>query len=128
MVLQFSDSFGCILSCLLFDLWCQQFSVIRGVVTCFYSSYMSLVLRKPDFAYAKTKVRISFTELQLCSCTADQCLYFRYRDSTIFSSSQIQNFKFLAYFCTCNCKGHFIFRPGRKLKLLIFSHKGSYTL
>ena len=41
--------------------------------------YMSHVMRKPDFGLCENK-----DADQLCSnCTADQCLCFRYTDSTI---------------------------------------------
>ena len=40
---------------------------------------MSLVVRKPAFAYAKTKTQISFA----VTCEADQRLCFRYTDGTI---------------------------------------------
>ena len=55
---------------------------------------MSHVMRKPAFAYAKTKAQISCTV-----CAADQCLCFRYIDSTIPLVSKIRNFKPLAIFC-----------------------------
>ena len=49
-------------------------------------------MRRLDFAHTKTKAQISFAEMY---CKADQCLCFRYTDSTVplLSKSKISSFK-----------------------------------
>ena len=59
--------------CLTFKKWRLGTQVVL-----FQKHHMSQVMRKPDFAYTKTKPQIS------CShCTADQCICICYMDSTL---------------------------------------------
>ena len=53
-------------------------SVLDSEFLCYAPRYMSCILRKPDFIYAKSKAQISFTVTAKLNCEADQCLCFCY--------------------------------------------------
>ena len=69
----------------------------------FCISFMSRVIRKPDFAYQKTKPLIS------CAVTAQLISTFVFASS----SSYIRNFKLLAIFCCCTglCMSDLFVKP-----------------
>ena len=57
-------------------------------------------MRKLDFCMCENKGAD-----QLCyNCEAEQCLCFRYMDSTILLLSKIQNFQPLVIFCDCTAQ------------------------
>ena len=87
---------------------------------------MSHCMRRPKLCiYAKTKMQLSFavTDQIRGNREADQRLCFPYTDSTIPLLSKSELLSFLALFCRCTsrCVG-----PGRRARLLVLSHKGSY--
>ena len=130
---QFSASFGSI--ALLKVPFCSNFRVLQqnfqrpdsvacliarpSTMTCCRGTQYELVVRKPVFAYAKTKTQISF------AVTAKLISAFVFA-TRIVQSLYFLNLKFQAsslplWVCSLVCVG-----PGRKPQRPVFSQRGSY--
>ena len=88
---------------------------------CMFRYNMSLVMRKPVFAYAKTKTQISF------AVTAKLISAF------VFATRRVQSLNFL--YTKFQASSHFVWScslvcvgPGRKPRRPVFSQRGSYLL
>ena len=86
-----------------------------------YDRYLSLVMRKPAFAYAKTKTQIS------CAVTAQVISAFvfaiRLVQSLYSLNPKFQTSSHLLWLCSPVCVG-----PGRKPRKPVFSQRGSFNL
>ena len=92
--------------------------IIKGVICC---SYMSRVVRKPDFCICENKDADQLRS----NCAADQRLCFRYTDSTL--SLYYLNPKFQASSHLLWLYSPVCVRPGRKPRRPVFSQRGSYS-
>ena len=103
-----------------------NFQPLKIMLTCPYNVdpltlhfYMSLVVRKPDFAYAKLKTQISFAvtaKLISAFVFAIRIVQSLYYVNPIFQSSS-----HLLWLYSPVCVG-----PGRKPRRSVFSQRGSY--
>ena len=104
----------------------KNFNALQKIFTFFQQKvmvylHMSLVMRKPAFAYAKTKTQIS------CAVTTELISAFVFAIKIVqflnFLNPQFQVSSHLLWLYTLVCVG-----PGRKPRRPVFSQRGSYVV
>ena len=103
-----------------------NFQPLKIMLTCPYNVdpltlhfYMSLIVRKPDFAYAKLKTQISFAvTAKLISAFV---FAIRIVQSLYYLNPTFQSSSHLLWLYSPVCVG-----PGRKPRRTVFSQRGSY--